>query len=63
MANNYIIISSNGEYFGGWSRLGVMCMKSSGERSLAYRMSYTVAKRTLQKVEEFTHQNCMVERF
>ena len=63
MNNNYIIVSDDGSCFGGWSRLGSMCMHEPKDKRLAYRMSQTVAERTLGKVEKFTHQKCSIEKF
>lgn len=60
MNNNYIIETSKGEFFGGWSRLGIMCLKNSSEKNLAYRMSKTVAFNNLDKVENFAKCKCKI---
>ncbi len=60
MNNNYVIRTADGEFFGGWNNLGQIVIKESNEENLAYRMSRTVALRNLDKVRNFTKNECEV---
>jgi|GEM_PF-2689991 len=60
---NYIITLADGRVFGGWDPIdGQMVILSPDRKELAYRMQRTLAMRTLEKVENFAHENCYIEK-
>lgn len=60
---NYIITLTDGRIFGGWDPIdGKMLILSEDRKNLAYRMQRTVAMRTLEKVEDFAHTECRIEK-
>lgn len=60
---NYIIILADGRIFGGWNPIdGSMVILPAERKSLAYRMQRTLAMRTIDKVNEFTHVDCAIEQ-
>ena len=60
---NYIIILSDGRVFGGWNPIdGEMVILPSERKNLAYRMQRTLAMRTLEKVENYVHEDCTIEQ-
>ena len=60
MNDNYVIKTTDDQYFGGWDRLGQITIKVEKDRDLAYRMSRTVANRNLYKIEDYTHKKCEI---
>ncbi len=60
MNDNYVIKTTDDQYFGGWDRLGQITIKEEKDRDLAYRMSRTVATRNLYKIEDYTHKKCEI---
>lgn len=60
---NYIITLADGRVFGGWNPIdGQMVILPSERKNLAYRMQRTLAMRTLEKVEDFVHEDCSIEQ-
>lgn len=60
---NYIITLTDGRVFGGWDPInGQMVILSPDRKGLAYRMQRTLAMRTLEKVEDFVHEDCRIEK-
>ena len=56
---NAIIKLKDGRYFGGWGKLGLMTFVS--EKKYAYRMTRTLAIRTVPKVEKEAKQSAQVQ--
>lgn len=60
---NYIITLADGRIFGGWDPIdGQMVILSPDRKELAYRMQRTLAMRTIEKVEDFAHAECYIEK-
>lgn len=53
MSARYIITYADNKYFAGWDSLGEISIKDT-DKSLAYRMTKTVAERTLKKLPNFS---------
>ena len=60
MAQNYIIKINNTKTFGGWNILGEIIINNEDKSNLAYRMSRTLAIRTIPKIEEFLNKKGIV---
>lgn len=56
---NAIIKLKDGRYFGGWGKLGLMTFVP--EKKYAYRMTRTLAIRTVPKVEKEAKQSAQVQ--
>ncbi len=60
---NYIITLTDGRVFGGWDPIdGSIIILPAERRSLAYRMQRTLAMRTIDKIQEYTHTSCSIEK-
>lgn len=59
-AQNAIIEVDDGRVFCGWDMYGDIVLKSPENKKYAYRMSRTLAMRTVSKVEAVTKSACHI---
>ena len=60
---NYIITLADGRVFGGWDPVdGHIIILPPERKVLAYRMQRILAMRTLNKIEDYTHATCEIEK-
>jgi len=62
MSSNYIITVNNDQTFGGWGRFGEILINDKDRSNLAYRMTKTLATRTVPKIEAFLKEKGISNR-